>query len=93
MKSNEKSYLALWLGFLAAWILALTLAMHNRLTLIMNPKTGDKYCIDELANFLGIEQGLELTAYIGIGSMILSLALPVIAAVIVLVKLRHKNCK
>jgi len=59
--------------------------MHGGLALVVDPKTGAKYCIDRLALYLGLDPGSASAAAFTAVSVLLTLALPFLIVGIIVV--------
>jgi hypothetical protein len=67
------------------WTIAFWLALHGGLALVVDHKSGAKYCIDRLALYLGLDQGSVPAAAFTAVSVLLTLALPFLIVGIIVV--------
>jgi len=75
----------LLLGLSAAWGVALTLGLHSGSALVVDSRTGAKYCVSTLAGFIGLPQGSPLEPMIQLTAGVLTLALPFVILGMILV--------
>jgi hypothetical protein len=73
------------------WLISVTLANHSGLALIVDMKTGEKYCIDTLARYLNVSQENGFTGLLGTASVFLSMLLPVLAIIVLAIMTCRKR--
>ena len=70
-----------WALAVGSWSIACWLAAHDGLVLVLDPAApGGKRCINGLSLYLGFHDTNDAVAMLGLVSMMLSLALPLVAA-------------
>jgi len=65
-------------GLFGAWVVACWLTNHSQLALVVDAKTGAKYCVNRLAGYLGLSEHSALADYISTASVFIALAFPFI---------------
>ena len=71
-------------GLCGVWVVACWLTNHSQLALVVDAKTGAKYCVNRLAGYLGLPERSVLADSISTASVLIALALPFIIVGLVL---------
>ena len=84
VRRSKMRKLVRFVGPLLLWFAAVWLVNKSGLALVIDQRTGEKYCVDRLAQYLGVEQFGPTSNYVGLISLCISLVLPLAGMLVLL---------
>ena len=69
--------LAVCLFVFVLWLVTVNFANHSAVALMIDQKTGARFCVNTLASYLGVPQGKGIDVLSSV-SVILALAIPIV---------------